>query len=655
MSVFISMLSQKNKDSGLLQICKDFRENLENTSVYTVSVTEFSKIPSQPFAYWVSSDVRDVFQKLPCFEGNGRTLKQGIATADDFRFVRSWWEVKADGNNWPSFAKGGAFSPFYADLDLVVTWKLDGKEIKNFADTSSGKIRSRPQNTAFYRLPGLTWSDRTTLRLSPRVMPANVVFSVKGSAGFFGDSNFNALGLMNSSAFNYLISLMVGAGDSAAKSYQVGTIGQVPYPGDSDMIAALSKECWSLKRVLDSICETSHAFVLPDFLRSRLEKYERDFIEAQLVKNQDKINEMAFEVYDFSETDRAAANEKITINEVTQSPSDNDEQEIESVESTVDSLISWTVGVNFSRFDWRLATGEREEPPEPEPFDPLPAKSPGMLPDGAEPFHYHAGILVDDEGHEHDLPRLVELVLETVNAPVSQDIRRWLRKDFFPFHLQQYSKSRRKAPIYWPLSTASGSYTLWLYYPELTNQTLFTAVNDFLEGESGKLSLVKQDVAALRNKGSSRTKQEEKELEKLEDLEQELADLRDTLLEIAPNYRPNQDDGVQITAAPLWSLFRHKPWQKVLKDTWKQLEKGDYDWAHLALNYWPDRVLRKCHEDRSLAIAHDVEEQFWEETEVPVIRRGKDTGETKLEWQPKDLSEAQLQAVIVQVRQERSL
>jgi hypothetical protein len=45
---------------------------------------------------------------------------------------------------------------------------------------------------------------------------------------------------------------------------------------------------------------------------------------------------------------------------------------------------------------------------------------------------------------------------------------------------------------------------------------------------------------------------------------------------------------VQITAAPLWPLFRHKPWQKVLKDTWAKLEKGDYDWAHLAMNYWPE-------------------------------------------------------------------
>src|SRR5690606_29802373 len=67
--------------------------------------------------------------------------------------------------------------------------------------------------------------------------------------------------------------------------------------------------------------------------------------------------------------------------------------------SVSDMVLSWAVGVAFGRFDWRLATGEREAPPEPEPFDPLPAKSPGMLPDDAEPFYAHSGILVDDQGH----------------------------------------------------------------------------------------------------------------------------------------------------------------------------------------------------------------------------------------------------------------
>ena len=80
------------------------------------------------------------------------------------------------------------------------------------------------------------------------------------------------------------------------------------------------------------------------------------------------------------------------------------------------------------------------------------------------------------------------------------DVRGWLQRNFFLLHLKQYSKSRRKAPIYWPLSTSSGSYKLWLYYPNLTDQTLFTAVNDFIEP---KLKQVGQDVAALRTKGSA--------------------------------------------------------------------------------------------------------------------------------------------------------
>lgn len=102
----------------------------------------------------------------------------------------------------------------------------------------------------------------------------------------------------------------------------------------------------------------------------------------------------------------------------------------------------------------------------PKPFDPLPKKAPGMLSDGAEAFHAHAGVLVDDQGHTHDLARLVEEVLARVDMTVPDDVRRWLQRDFFAIHLQRYSKSRRKAPIYWPLVTTSGSYTLWIYYPQ---------------------------------------------------------------------------------------------------------------------------------------------------------------------------------------------
>ena len=69
------------------------------------------------------------------------------------------------------------------------------------------------------------------------------------------------------------------------------------------------------------------------------------------------------------------------------------------------------------------------------------------------------------------------------------------------------------------------------------------------------------------------------------------------------------------------------PWQKVLKDTWAKLEKGDYDWAMLAMNYWPERVRERCKSDKSLAIAHALEALYVEpEARPKKTRTAKGTG-----------------------------
>ena len=106
-----------------------------------------------------------------------------------------------------------------------------------------------------------------------------------------------------------------------------------------------------------------------------------------------------------------------------------------------------------------------------------------------------SGILVDDEGHSEDIVVRVREALEVIWKDKAEDIeqeacqilgvnslRDYFCKpaNFFDEHLKRYSKSRRQAPIYWPLSIASGSYTLWLYYHRLTDQTLYTCVNDFV-------------------------------------------------------------------------------------------------------------------------------------------------------------------------------
>jgi hypothetical protein len=333
-------------------------------------------------------------------------------------------------------------------------------------------------------------------------------------------------------------------------------------------------------------------------------------------------------------------------------------------------LVSYAVGLAFGRWDVRMALDHSLVSKLADPFDSPPAYPPGMLvgPDGlparqgslasekwlrARPDASHLpppgsvgapsidqgdyplripwdGILVDDPGTagstaaERDVVRRIREVLDVVFAARGSDIeaelcqllavrevREFLRRPtgFFADHLSRYSRSRRKAPIYWPLSTPSGKYTVWIYYPRLAEDTLYRAITTHVEPKLAQLEQRLAQVSGQQrgafSREAARLAQEAGELTELRD---ELREMREELLRVAQlPYKPCLDDGVQITAAPLWRLFRHRPWRKTLEDTWKELERGDYDWAHLAMAIWPKRVREKCRSDRSLAIAHGVE------------------------------------------------
>ena len=614
MSYFLKLLDESNKASALATTCTKLRRVEADSRIYEIDSLAFNAIPGKPFAYWVSENIRKAFASPLIVGSEGRTAWVGLQTNNDFQWLRLWWEsndVDSELFALVPHPKGGSFSKFYADVFLSIRWGRSGHLIK-------------------------TWKSEEVRRGLITANNSNCIFGQKGPAAFVANDRPDELirlaCIVNSKAFLYLISAQL-ARTELSRSFEVGLIEQTPYPKmtaeQATSLADFGLRSWLLKRTLDTVNETSHAFVLPSALRARLGDYAPSVIEVELARIQADIDGIAFDLYGFSDADRTAATQSrvAEVGDDTEVGTE-DEEDAEALDvNAKSSLLSWSVGVAFGRFDWRLATGERAAPTEPEPFDPLPAKSPGMLPDGAAPFHPHAGILLDDSGHPHDLAHLVDFRRVFANelearadAPTPSDVRRWLQRDFFAFHLQRYSKSRRKAPIYWPLSTTSGGYTLWVYYPSLTSQTFYTAINDLVEP---KLKQIGADVTALRNKASARTRDDEKQFEALQAFELELIELRDTLLQLAPTYKPHHDDGVQISAAPLWQLFRHKPWQKVLKDTWAKLEKGDYDWAHLAMNYWPERVREKCKTDKSLAIAHGLEDLYVEPEAAPKKTRGR--------------------------------
>lgn len=102
----------------------------------------------------------------------------------------------------------------------------------------------------------------------------------------------------------------------------------------------------------------------------------------------------------------------------------------------------------------------------------------------------------------------------------SEDLRRWLTWGFFEGHIKRYSKSRRKAPIYWCLSTPSGNYSVWLYYHRFNKDTLYKALNDYAKP---KVAHEERQLNRLRQEaGPTPTASQQREIDKHETLVEEL-------------------------------------------------------------------------------------------------------------------------------------
>jgi len=247
---------------------------------------------------------------------------------------------------------------------LVVNWAKDGAEM----DAFSGSVIRNPD---FYFRPGLTWPLRSH-RFAPQAMPAGCIFSVRGYCAFpEKGEEAKTLAIFNSGAFDYLYKTALGR--FGFPEFIVGMLQIMPWADapakQRAQFEMLARRAWSLKRTLDTIEETSHAFALPAALRVRLRDYDPPAIEAGLARIQVEIDAIAFDLYGFSEADRLAVagglGSVAGAEDIAFADEDDDEVQTGHGPQTTDHLLSWAVGVAFGRFDWRLATGERAVPAEP--------------------------------------------------------------------------------------------------------------------------------------------------------------------------------------------------------------------------------------------------------------------------------------------------
>ena len=606
MTLFIRAVAAEDKAAALKRAISG-----DSPDRFKPELSQFAELPGTPFAYWVGAGVRAAFRRFPAVEGDGRAVRQGLATADDFRFLRAQWEIdpKKRAKKWFPFAKGGQLSPFYASIHLVINWVQSGKEIDSF---DKAIIR----NSDKYFQPGLTWPLRAS-KFAPQPLPAGCVFSARGYSVFLPEATLlPGLSIFNSKTFDYLYKALLGR--FGYPEFIVGVLQKLPWAEPTDeqakALATLARRAWSAARSADTAAETSLIFTLPKPLNAAASVETG----ALLDDLQSKIDAIAFAMFGLEEGDKAEIEGASVFSkaEIVEATDEGEDDEVDTAAGDNEQfcLLSWAVGVAFGRFDIRLATGERPIPPEPEPFDALPDRSPGMLQRGDAPFIQCGGVLVDDPGHTDDLVARVTAVYERVGQPTPEPgiLRRSLARDFFPAHLKMYTKSRRKAPIYLQLATASAGYSIWLYLHDLTKDTLFRVQADYV---GPKLAHEQRQLDNLLTEaGSNPNATQRKAIAAQETFIGELQTLLEEVKRVAPLWNPELDDGVVLTMAPLWRLIpQHKPWQKELRSKCDELIAGKYDWAHVAMHLWPERVLAKCAADRSIAVAHGLEGVFWAE------------------------------------------
>lgn len=683
-AIFIRALHENERQQMLFESICRLRDGILGANAYFPALAQFKLLTDGPFVYWTSPDALKAFAVLPTLKGSAGDVRQGLATADDPRFARAIWEApyenrryRDNGKAWTPYIKAGASQPWFSPITLLVNWGGGAAELWSNLN-AQGKVRSniwmlREAIDRFFFKPGFSWTRRA-VRFIPYVVPEGCIPSASRYIAYpHPEKTFSLIGI---SASNVASSFLRFYGEKFHfPNYMVETVKLLPWPSISVSLSDqlrqhISSEVGIRRRSYQNH-EPFHEFTLP------LKIWAEGTRPASLNFDFSTLLGRALELevasaYGLTPADVDSVSIDLREALACRTSTDEGDEEKESSDFVIDvsawaqieALVSYLFGVAFGRWDIRYATGEQTAPELPDPFAPLPICPPGQLQNtqglpagpGDVPASYPVpipwdGILVDDPNHpldlEHRISRVIEIIWsgkeanstaeaierESCDTLQVKSLRDYFRKSagFFADHLKRYSKSRRQAPVYWQLSVGSGSYSAWLYYHRFTQDTLYRVLRDFVEpriqqAEREQFELESQ--GALSGEAAAR-------LQEAQTLLQDLRILKSELDLVAPLWNPNLNDGVIINHAILWRITPYTPWQKKCKECWDKLEKGDYDWAHLAFHLWPERVIPKCTTDRSLAIAHGLEERLWQET-----NNGN--------WLPRQLNEADLQALIAE-------
>ncbi|MGE4096272.1 MAG: BREX-1 system adenine-specific DNA-methyltransferase PglX [Candidatus Binatia bacterium] len=323
----------------------------------------FTSLPMCDFLYDLEPEALSRLATTDTIEPTLARVTFGLTTKDDFRFVRLRWEVLQDhigpGKLWSPFAKGGEYSWFTGDTHLLVKQGRKGTaELAAFALNRDGNVASTRRSSSYYYRPAVAFSRRSQKGFSARRLRPDACFSDKSGVVFPDKGKEQWLFVLPiifaSEHYQKLINSQATFG-----SYEIGPVKRLPCP--SDILTEQANMLCNVYALIDEIDEhdeTTQLFVRPpsvEWSAIPLMRRALSTVKEGLHIAGHKLDQRVERLQLENALDRDA--------------------ELESTSA----WLSYLVGTIFGRWDIRYATGDKELPELPAPFDPLPVCPQGML------------------------------------------------------------------------------------------------------------------------------------------------------------------------------------------------------------------------------------------------------------------------------------
>lgn len=422
-----------------------------------VKQSNFAKIPGIPVAYWVSENVLKMFDNITV--GKISDTRLGMATADNDRFLRFFWEINygdcdlecksieeniTSMKKWFPYAKGGNYRKWYGNNERLVNWFNNGISIRSFTD-DNGKIRSHNYNLDFIFKKGITWNALSSSKTSFRCLN-NALFDNAGSSLFLhNDEDYEMMLAFLNSKLTILLLPMI----NPTLNYQPGTIASLPF-ARAEQTKSVVKQNIALSKSDWDAFETSWDFTKHPLLCNKLtisEAYAEWETEcnarfAQLKANEEELNRIFIDIYGLQDELTPEVEDKdVTVRKA-------------DLQRDIKSLLSYAVGCMFGRYSLDVeglayAGGEWDESKyvtfKPDEDNVIPITDEDYFEDDIiGRLIAWLKVVYGAETLEENL-RFIADALGTSGDTARQKIRNYFLKDFFKDHCKIY----QKRPIYW--------------------------------------------------------------------------------------------------------------------------------------------------------------------------------------------------------------